>query len=61
VEYFWPAQFVVAMFVAGLNSKALGVTIAYSVGLLTIYPDLSKAALITIMYIPAVLLATFRE
>lgn len=59
--YWFPAHFVLAMFVAGLNSKTLGINIVYALALLTFYPDNTALAMLDIFYIPAVLLASFRD
>lgn len=57
----FPVLFAVGMFVAALNAKALGVTIAFCLGLLAVYPDCSNVGIIVGLYIPAVVLASFRE
>lgn len=57
----WSAYFVVAMFAAALNAKALGATIAFCLGLVVVYPDADKAALLILFYIPAVVVANFRD
>jgi len=53
--------FAVGMFVGALNSKALSVVVAYSIGLLAVYPDHEKASILCALFIPAVLLAAFRD
>lgn len=59
--YFWAGLFAVGMYVGALNSKALGATIAYSIGLLAVYPSTEKGLVLMFLYIPAVLLAAFRD
>ena len=57
----WAAYFTLAMFTSALNAKALGATIAFCIGLLCLYPEADKAALLILFYIPAVVLANFRD
>jgi hypothetical protein len=59
--YFFPAFFVLAMFGSALNPKTLGMSICFSIGLLAVMPDTDKAGLLTIFYLPAYLLASFRD
>lgn len=60
-QFFWAGLFVTSMFVAALNSKALGASIAFCLGLATVYPASGTAMLLVVFYIPAVLLANFRD
>jgi hypothetical protein len=57
----YAAYFAVGMFVAGLNAKALGVSILYGLGMVAIYPNGEAGAMLFVLYIPAVILASFRE
>ena len=52
---------VTAMFVGAMNSKALAPTIALALGLVMVYPDENKAWLLIGFYIPAVIMANFRD
>jgi len=61
VEYFYPALFVLAMFGAALQSKALGVSICFALGLVGVYPSVEGATMLFILYLPAYLLASFRD
>ena len=61
-ESLWfPAMLAVVMFTAAINPKALGASIVAAVGIIGLYPDKTAASLLTILYIPAVLLAVFRD
>ena len=61
VPLWFAGFFVVAMFASAVNPKALGATIAFCLGLVALYPDYVTAGLLTVLYIPAVLLASFRD
>jgi hypothetical protein len=61
MELWFPAMFVVAMFTSALNSKSLGASICLGLGLICVYPNVTSASLLTILYIPAVLLSNFRD
>jgi len=60
-DYLYAAYFAAAMFGAAMNAKALGVSVCMCVGLAAVYPDADKAGFLFILYIPAYLLATFRD
>jgi hypothetical protein len=57
----FPAYFALAMFSAALNSKALGVSLCFALSLVALYPDSDKAGLTAILFLPAYLLASFRD
>jgi hypothetical protein len=57
----FPAYFVLAMFGSALQARTLGLNICFAVGLLALYPDSETAGLLTIFYLPAYLLASFRD
>lgn len=59
--YFYPACVVLAMFTSALNAKTLGVNIAFCMGLATFYPFEEPVAFMLILYVPAILVASFRE
>ena len=59
--YWFPAYFVLAMFCAALQARALGLCVVFSVGLLALYPDNATAGLLTVFFLPAYLLASFRD
>lgn len=55
------AMYIMVMYIAAGNSKALGVSIVTAIGISSSYPDAEKAAFIVLMYVPAVLYASFRD
>jgi hypothetical protein len=59
--YFFPAYFTLAMFAAALQPKALGMCICFAIGLLALYPQTDQAAMLTLLFLPAYLLASFRS
>ena len=61
MEYWFPAYYVAAMFIAAMVPKALGATIAFALGLLCVYPSVEQAGLLVVMYVPSVLIAAFRD
>lgn len=61
MDWYFPAYFVLAMFVGASQPKTLGLTISFVVGLLCLYPNTSSAALLVVFYIPFVLYANFRD
>jgi hypothetical protein len=61
MEYWFPAYFVLALFMAALNPKALGTVIVFGLGLVCFYPDTTKAGFLALFCLPAYLLASFRD
>lgn len=60
-EFWFPGFFIVAMFLAAINSKALGLCIVFSLGLVCLYPNVIYASLLTAFLIPFYIVATFRD
>jgi hypothetical protein len=58
-QYYFEAYTVLALFVSAINSKALGASIVFMLGLLMVYPDVDKASFFTGLYITAVVAANF--
>jgi len=61
VSYWFPVHFALAMFGAALQSKALGVCIVFGLGLIAVYPSEDAAGLLAILFLPAYLVASFRD
>jgi len=61
MDYYFPAYFVLAMFGAALQPKAMGLSVVFALGLVCVYPDKDLAALLAIVYLPSFLLASFRD
>ncbi|MEO5355288.1 MAG: hypothetical protein H7835_19035 [Magnetococcus sp. XQGC-1] len=59
--YLFTAYCAVSMFAGALVSKALAVVVAFNLGLIMVYPDEEKATLLAVLFVPAVLLAAFRD
>jgi hypothetical protein len=59
--YVIPGYFVVAMALASMNSKALGLSIAFSLGLLACNGDNAHATFLFVFLLPFYLLASFRD
>lgn len=57
----FPAYFALIMFTAALQPKALGLSIVTAIGLMALYPDADRATMLTLLYVPAYLLAGFRD
>lgn len=55
------AYFAVVMFMAALNSKALGAAILCGLGLVAAGVDETKATFVFLLFIPAYVLAAFRD
>lgn len=55
------AWFILGMFLAALNAKALGVSVVYAIALMALYPDCDGMQMVVLLYIPAYLLAAFRD
>ena len=55
------AYFAVVMFGAALNAKALGASILCGLGLLAAGVDETKATFMFLLWVPAYLLAAFRD
>ena len=49
------------MFMAAMGAKSLGASIVASVGILMVYPNEDYATAIFLLYVPAYLLAQFRD
>lgn len=60
-EFIFPAYMVVGMFIAALNSKALGAMILFGLGLQMVYPDVEKASFLMFFVIASTILANFRD
>jgi len=60
-DYIFPAYFVLAMFMAAFNSKALGVSIVGAVALGSFYPNWVMGGFVVIFLLPAYLIAGFRS
>jgi len=61
MDYFFPAYFALAMFAGALQSKALAVCICFCLGLVAVYPNQDLAGLLTVLFLPAYLVASFRD
>jgi len=61
VSLWFPAYFALAMFLGALQPKALGLVIVFALGLVALYPYEEPAGLLTILLVPAYLLASFRD
>lgn len=55
------AEFAAIMFGAAVQPKALGASIVCGIGLLAAGVDETKAAFLFLLYVPAFLLAAFRD
>jgi len=55
------AYFVVIMYVAAMNSKALGVSIVAAVAMMAGVPDTTICTFLFLLYVPAFVLASFRD
>lgn len=55
------AYFVVAMFVAAFNAKALGASVVFALAVTWVYPDAYVAGGLFIMYLAAAAAAAFRD
>lgn len=60
-DQYFQAFFVLAMFAAALQPKALGMCIVFAIGLLAVYPIGENAAMLTLLFLPAYVLASFRS
>ncbi len=60
-DYLFPAYLVGAMFAGAMVAKSLGVVVAFSLGLLMVYPDAEKATFLFLFLVPAVVLSAFRD
>lgn len=60
-QYIIPGYFVLAIFIAAMNAKALGAMIVYAIGLLTVFPDAEKAHFLSFFLVAAVIMASFRN
>lgn len=58
---FFEAYFVLAMFAAAFQPKALGMCIVFSVGLLAVYPLEEPATFLTLFFVPVYIIASFRD
>ena len=61
MDFWFPAFFVLAMFAGAIQPKALGTVIAFCMGLATLYPSQEAAGLLTLLFVPAYILASFRD
>ncbi len=61
VEWIYPGYFVLSMITAALNSKVLGMTLAFVVGLMVFFPDVEKANFLFMFFIAGTVLASFRD
>jgi len=57
----FPALFGVAIFVAALVPKANFASVAFCLGLLAVLPSEDQAIMLLSLYIPALVLAAFRD
>jgi hypothetical protein len=55
------AYFVLAMFAAALQPKALGLCIVFAIGLFAFYPVQDQAIFLTLFFVPAYLISSFRD
>lgn len=60
-EFVFPGYFVMAIFIAAMNAKALGAMIVYAIGLLAVFPDAEKAHFLSFFVVSAVIMASFRN
>ena len=60
-DYIFPAYFVMLLFMAALQPKALGTSIVAAVALGTFYPNWDYGGFVMLFYVAAYLLATFRS
>jgi len=58
---FFSGIIIVAMFVGAMNAKALAPSIVLAIGVTFVYPDEAQAAVLIGFYIPAVIMANFRD
>lgn len=61
MSYWFPAYFTLAMFCSALNPKALGLCITFALGLVALFPDDAAAGFLTLFFLPAYVLASFRD
>lgn len=59
--FIFPAFYVLAMFTAAIQPKALGLCIVFTVAMSAVYPNVEQASLLTLMFVPALVIASFRE
>jgi hypothetical protein len=60
-DYIYPAYFVLVLFGAAVNSKFLGVSIVAALSLVAFYPNWSMGGFVVLFYLPALLVAGFRN
>ena len=61
MSLWFPAYFALAMFTGAMQPKALALSICFAIGLSALYPDTDSAGMLTILYLPAFVLASFRD
>ena len=61
IPLWFAGYFALLMFSAALNARALGASIVAALCLVALYPNYVAAGLVTVLFIPAYVLATFRE
>jgi len=59
--YWFVAHFVMLMLVSGYNSKTLGVCVVYALALNNFYPDSGSLVMMDLFFLPAVVIASFRD
>jgi hypothetical protein len=60
-DFFFAGYFVVAMYAGALVAKALGAVVVFALALTMVYPDANKATFLFLLFVPAVVLAAFRD
>lgn len=60
-DYLYPAYFVLVLFAAAFNSKALGLSIVTAISLMAFYPNPDYGNFVVLFFVPAYIVASFRE
>jgi hypothetical protein len=56
-----PAWLVVAMITSAINAKTLGLNVVFALAMMMFGSSTDAVSLLTLFYVPAVLLASFRD
>ena len=60
-QLIWCGYIAVGIVIPALNSRFLGLAIAYMVGMLIVYPSIPQGGVLIAILLPSMLLAAFRE
>lgn len=60
-QLIWLGYIAVGVLMPAMNSKFLGLSISYMIGMSMIYPNIDQGGVIIAVALPAMLLAGFRE